>query len=70
MRMGIDELDQQILDRVGEHPGMHLRELVRPFFRNMSEAALRKRVERLELNGHLAFKKTASRIQVFLANEQ
>lgn len=61
-----DEIDRKLLDRIREHPGEHVRAIIKPLFLEKSESALRSRIALLELRKMIRLEKTKSELRCYL----
>lgn len=61
-----DEIDRKLLDRIKEHPGEHVRAIIKPLFLEKSESALRSRIALLELRGLVRFERSKSEVRCYL----
>ncbi len=63
-----DEIDHAILNRIAEHPGEAILEIIRPFLAVRSENSLRQRVRRLEILGEIRIEPTRHASKCYIAD--
>jgi len=60
-----DTIDKRLKDAVKETPGVCVRQIIKPFFLERSEAVLRRRVEMLAMRGLIRCVKTKRDVLCF-----
>jgi hypothetical protein len=60
-----DELDNELLSTVSQHPGISIAAIIRPFLRIRCESSLRQRIRALELEGLIRLEKTRKEVLVY-----
>jgi len=66
MLKDLDELDMTLLNRIREHEGEHVRDIIKPLFLEKSESALRSRIQMLELRKLIRIEKTKSALRCYI----
>jgi len=61
----LDELDKALLQSVSDHPGLCIREIIRPFFTQKSETPLRGRIQALALRGLIELRIEKDRVKCY-----
>ena len=64
MKQGLvmDEINQDLLKRIAENPGLSMIEIGEPYLQRMSEAAVRLRIRELRNKGFIKLEKTRHNI--------
>ena len=65
----IDGIDRALLQRVNEHPGICITEVIKPFLIQRSESVLRQRIRGLELRELIKLTPTKKEVLAFPKEE-